>query len=212
MNLDEIKDIITDLSGSGINLAKGRRKNGIYSTYTIPELSDMKAVRSTQIRYSDFNVPADLTGKTFLDLGCNVGTMSFEARRRGALVTGVEYREDRVTLCRIIARYFQMDGMEFHVANFNSLTGKEPWRQEHDIVLCCSVDEYMHDRQSFYNMLFELTGETLYLECNVQRGQSVDMTIMMLVHAGFKYPNIKHLGNGHSGGISRKRIIYRVEK
>ena len=39
------------------------------------------------------HLPADLTGKTALDIGCNAGFYSFELARRGASVLGVDLNE-----------------------------------------------------------------------------------------------------------------------
>ena len=37
-----------------------------------------------------FGMPANLTGKTVLDIGCSDGMFSFEAERRGAIVTAID--------------------------------------------------------------------------------------------------------------------------
>lgn len=225
VDIEWIRSILTELSGSGKSINPTARRHGLYSTMTLPGLDDMQAVRDTLKRFDDFDVPEDLTGKTVLDLGANVGAVSFEAAIRGASrVIGAEYRDDRVSLCNIIAKYFDLnDHVKFFPADFNE--GKQrlkfgpdepppekPWRVSSDIVFCCSVDEYILDRLKFYKMLFEVTNETLYLESNVQRGQSIDMTVVMLSSAGFDLENISHLGNGHSGGISRKRILFKAVK
>lgn len=217
MTVEEIKNEITNLSGSGRRVVPTRR-HGIYSSFTLDGLDDMIAVRDTKRRFYEFGIPDDLTGKTFLDLGCNVGAMSFEAARRGAIVTGVEYREDRVYLCNVIASKWNLDA-KFYQADFN---GKDPngvvyfptedmnkWCKPHDIVMCCSVDEYINDLESFYAMLRDLCSDQLYFECNVQHGQNIEDTIAILERAGF--PIVTYLGSGHSGGISRKRKIYRAK-
>ncbi len=169
----------------------------------------MIAVRDTMKRFDDFIIPPLLAGKTFLDLGANVGAVAFEAAKRGAKVTGVEFRDDRVSLCNVIAESFGLRA-KFYQADFNAPPEIEDpvWYVPHDIVLCCSVDEYINDVPRFYVMLRELTKETLYLECNVQRGQDVQDTLDLLRRAGFS--KVGYLGSGHSGGISRKRKIYRA--
>jgi hypothetical protein len=208
VTLQDIRDDIIVLSGSGKRVVSTRR-NGIYSTFTLPGLDDMKAVRDTKQRFIDFGVPDDLSGKSFIDIGANVGAMAFEAARRGASVTGVEFRHDRVTLCNVISHHFAFDA-KFWQADFNSTIDAVPpvWYRKHDIVLCCSVDEYIDDLETFYDMLNALCDDTLYFECNVQHGQDVEDTLFILERAGFCH--ITYLGAGHSGGISRKRKIYRA--
>lgn len=205
IGLESIRAAIIELSGSGKRVAPGARRHGIYSTMTLPGLDDMPAVRDTKQRFDDFGVPKDLNGTTWLDVGCNVGAMAFEAARRGASVTGVEFRQDRVDLCDVIASKWELNAL-FWQADFNDRREKQVWETQYHSVLCSSVDEYIVDRPGFYSWLNSLCGDTLYFECNVQRDQDVHETIAMLEIAGFI--DVNHLGSGHSGGISRKRKIY----
>ena len=202
MTLEEIRSEIKRLSGSGKRVV-GTRLHGIYSSFTLPGLDDMMAVRDTKKRFDDFGIPENLFPKTFLDLGANVGAMAFEAANRGAQVIGLEYREDRVRLCEAIAnmfatpiqsRFFRADFNDPDIENHIPLLFGKPY----DIVLCCSVDEYISNVQSFYNLLRKVCRETLYFECNRQRDQDTYDTINMLKTAGFH--DVTFLGNGHSGG------------
>lgn len=209
MTLEEIRGHITTLSGSGKRVVSTRR-HGIYSTFTLPGLDDMPGVRDTRQRFADFFVDQDLTGKTFLDLGANVGAMSFEAARRGAVVTGVEYRDDRVWLMQSIANHFGFSNATFVQADFNDPGWVKPiFGQQYDIVLCSSVDEYIDDVLRFYETIWAFTREVCYFESNIQRGVTETETIAALEAAGFK--TVEYLGNGHSGGISRKRKLYRAK-
>lgn len=206
--IEDLKPELIRLSGSGKRVVSTRR-HGLYSTMTLPGFEDMPAVRDTAVRFSDFGIPDDLKGQTFLDMGSNVGAMAFEAARRGAVVTGVEYRQDRVDFCNEVAsRYHEYITAKFFQADFNASPSGE-WSRPHDLVLCSSVDEYIEDRDEFYELLHSLCKTTLYLESNVQeRGHSVDDMAFELSLAGFS--NVDYLGNGHSGGIQRRRKLFRV--
>jgi len=210
LQLSQLRSDLARLSGSGKNLSTQRR-HGIYSTITIDGFDDMPALRDTMKRFSDFNIPKSLEGLTVMDVGSNVGALSFEAARRGASVVGLEYRRDRVDLCDAIAKHTGLDA-GFYRCDLQNMTEEDVpldvWQIEYDIVMCCSVDEYIRDRQWFYQTLREHTKLTLYLESNVQRDQSMMETIAMLYQAGFA--NVKYLGNGHSGGIARRRKLFRA--
>lgn len=212
MTLDEIRSAITLLSGSGKRLSTQRR-HGIYSSFTLPGLDDMVAVRDTLRRFDDFRLsgvtdeePRPLEGQSVLDLGANVGAMTFEFARRGATVTAVEYREDRAELIRQISAHFGLD-VTVHVADFNAREADwSGWKSPHDYVLCSSVDEYISDLESFYDMLREVSqGGTLLLESNVQ--WNFDVLAVLECHG---FSSRAYLGNGHSGGISRKRKLFRA--
>ncbi|MHC1789207.1 class I SAM-dependent methyltransferase [Solidesulfovibrio sp.] len=56
----------------------------------------------------------DFAGRTVVDLGCNFGFFTFQARRLGATeVVGVD-RESRVLAgCELLKRHFEADGVDF---------------------------------------------------------------------------------------------------
>ena len=59
-------------------------------------------------------LPADLTGKTVLDIGCNAGFYSFEMRRRGAArVLGIDTDARYLAQARFASEVLDMDGVEF---------------------------------------------------------------------------------------------------
>lgn len=211
LSLETIRAQIVELSGSGKKVAPGARRHGIYSSFTLDGLSDMQAVRDTKQRFDDFGVPERLDGRFVLDLGSNVGAVAFEFARRGANVCGVEYREDRVQLCTEIARRFELPA-HFQTADFNAFHAwsdvlEHHWaRTRYDIVWCSSVDEYIDNLPFFYGMIRKLCRNQLYFESNLQIKDSQILVESFLNDAGFK--DVKYVGNGHSGGIARKRKLY----
>src|SRR3954468_6849525 len=55
-------------------------------------------------------LPADLTGKTVLDIGCNAGFYSIEMKRRGAeRVLAIDYDEAYLAQARFAARMLEAD-------------------------------------------------------------------------------------------------------
>ena len=50
-------------------------------------LGDYPTVKWRQFAHA---IPADLSGRSVLDIGCNAGFYSFEMARRGAYVTGID--------------------------------------------------------------------------------------------------------------------------
>lgn len=61
---------------------------------TAPEhfLGDYPACKWDRFQHA---IPADLTGKTVLDIGCNAGFYSMEMKRRGAArVLAIDFDED----------------------------------------------------------------------------------------------------------------------
>lgn len=212
--IEFIREELKRTSGGGKRLAPGRRQNGLYCSMTLPGLDDMPAVRNTMERFAAFQVPDDLTGKTFMDIGSNVGAMALEAARRGATTTGLEYRDDRVSLCNVIARHYEMSNATFHVADFNAIVStREDEDEDHqpgclgdvelqDFVLCSSVDRYVDDFVGFYRWLRSLTGGVCLFESDRQSG-SVPLDVVMadLMKAGF---SVDYLGTGPCPFLRRK--------
>lgn len=59
-------------------------------------------------------IPADLTGKSVLDIGCNAGFYSFEMKRRGAArVLGIDHDERYLEQARFAASVLDVGEVEF---------------------------------------------------------------------------------------------------
>lgn len=208
MDIETIRAQITELSGSGKKVMPGARRHGIYSSFTLPGLDDMLAVRDTKQRFDDFGIPERVDGKTIIDIGSNVGAVALEFARRGATVVGVEYRLDRVELCDAMAKRWEL-AATFHQDDFNTLEERwadAPWWRQYDYVWCSSVDEYIANLPWFYGMLRKICGGTLYFESNLQVRNSELLAHCWLKDASFT--NVRYVGNGHSGGIARKRKLF----
>ena len=70
-------------------------------------LGDFPTVKWRSFQHA---VPADLTGKTVLDIGCNGGFYSLEMKRRGAArVVGIDFDADYLAQARFAAEVEQLD-------------------------------------------------------------------------------------------------------
>ena len=64
-------------------------------------------------------MPADLTGKTVLDIGCNAGFYAMEMKRRGAArVLGVDFDEDYLAQARFAA---EVEGLDIEFRQLSRL-------------------------------------------------------------------------------------------
>jgi tRNA (mo5U34)-methyltransferase len=69
--------------------------------------------RAKFARFADA-LPADLTGKTVLDIGCNAGFYSVEMKRRGAArVLGIDSDDRYLAQARLATEALGFDGVEF---------------------------------------------------------------------------------------------------
>jgi tRNA (mo5U34)-methyltransferase len=76
---------------------------------TAPEhfLGDYPAIKWRRFAHA---IPADLSGRTVLDVGCNGGFYSLEMKRRGAArVLGVDHDEDYLRQARFAAEVTELD-------------------------------------------------------------------------------------------------------
>jgi tRNA (mo5U34)-methyltransferase len=72
------------------------------------------------------HLPADLTGWTALDIGCNAGFYSFELARRGARVTGIDREDLYLDQARWAVRAFGLeDRVTFEKAQVHDLAREE---------------------------------------------------------------------------------------
>src|SRR5215218_5148802 len=68
-------------------------------------------------------IPADLTGKSVLDIGCNAGFYSLEMRRRGARVTAIDADAHYLRQARFVADFhgFEIDFRQMSVYDVGTL-------------------------------------------------------------------------------------------
>jgi tRNA (mo5U34)-methyltransferase len=92
-------------------------------------------------------LPADLSGWTALDVGCNAGFYSFELARRGAEITAVDVDPHYLRQARWAARWFGLEArIRFQQRQIYALAGDA---ERYDLVLFMGV---------FYHLRYPLLG------------------------------------------------------
>ena len=127
-------------------------------------LGDYPAVKFA--RFHD-HIPADLTGKTVLDIGCNAGFYSFEMKRRGAArVLGIDTDEHYLRQARFTAQVTGAD-VEFR---------KLPvWQvaqlgETFDLVIFMGVLYHLRHPLLALDLIHEHVAKDMFLFQSMQRG------------------------------------------
>ncbi|MEM7205930.1 MAG: DUF1698 domain-containing protein [Planctomycetota bacterium] len=105
--------------------------------------------------------PADFTGKTVLDVGCNAGFFSFVAKSRGAeRVVGVDADSRYLDQSRFIGRLLglEVELVQDDVHNVARLG-------TFDVVICNGLLYHIHDPAAFLITLANVCRQTLLIEC-----------------------------------------------
>ncbi len=98
-------------------------------------------------------LPADLTGWTALDIGCNSGFYAIELARRGARVTAIDHDPHFLRQARwAIEQFGVTDRVELRAAHLYELSR---WSEHFDLVLFLGV---------FYHLRYPLLGLDLVAE------------------------------------------------
>jgi 2-polyprenyl-3-methyl-5-hydroxy-6-metoxy-1,4-benzoquinol methylase len=151
----------------------------------------------------------DFTGKTVLDIGCNNGSISFEAFNRGASkVLGLELLLPRVNAARSIANFAGINNkVWFYQHNFDKIAvPNAPF----DIVCAFAIDHQTQQPKEFYKKLYAVTGETLLFESSKQPEYRC-WCMKQLEEAGFGY--VKYIGESSASDKKhRSRMCYIARK
>jgi tetratricopeptide (TPR) repeat protein len=122
----------------------------------------------TEVKLRTINsvYPADLTGKTVLDIGTNLGYFAFESFFRGAIrVVGLEQDLERAQLIQEVNRFFR-SGVELYPDRF-SLKMAEKYG-EFDLTFVCSCYHYFYleyrDHDRIMQELARATRQRLIFE------------------------------------------------
>jgi tRNA (mo5U34)-methyltransferase len=107
-------------------------------------------------------LPLDLTGKTVLDVGCNAGFYSFEAKRRGAQrVLGVDGQRQHVRQGLFVRKILGLD-VEFRRLNVYELSPRSVG--QFDITLALGLLYHLKHPILALENLYQITKELLVIE------------------------------------------------
>lgn len=141
-----------------------------YGSFTLPLLSVDASVaqRDSARRLENFGIRrADIEGATILDLGSNIGAMSFELQRfRPARTLGVEYDRDKVMTANRVAALHGLADVTFIPGDIDALT-LDTVGETFDVVLSLAIEGHVADPKRLFRLLADVTRRTLYFEGNI---------------------------------------------
>jgi tRNA (mo5U34)-methyltransferase len=131
-------------------------------------LGDYPAVKWR--RFADA-IPADLSGKSVLDIGCNGGFYAIEMKRRGALrVLGLDHDPDYLRQARFAAQTLGLD-IEFREMSVYDIAGLG---ERFDLVLFLGVLYHLRHPLLALDLIREHVAGDLFVCQSLQRGDPGD--------------------------------------
>lgn len=126
---------------------------------SIPDLG-IEGRMSTEVEFDKIGLPKDLTKKTVLDIGCNIGAFMVESLKRGAVLAhGVEPDLDWRLLCNGIAKEHNLKMFAFDQL-------RKTTYGSYDVVLLLSVTHLVDNPQEVLDDAWKATKELLIVEIN----------------------------------------------
>ncbi|MBI0535583.1 TIGR04290 family methyltransferase [Roseomonas sp. KE2513] len=118
-------------------------------------------------------IPADLTGKSVLDIGCNAGFYSMEMKRRGAArVLGIDSDDRYLAQARLAA---EVTGLEAEFRNL-SVYDVGALGERFDLVIFMGVLYHLRHPLLALDLIHEHVADDLLLFQSMQRGAKTVMT------------------------------------
>jgi tRNA (mo5U34)-methyltransferase len=119
-------------------------------------------------------IPADLTGKSVLDIGCNGGFYSIEMKRRGASrVLGIDFDEDYLAQARFAA---EVTGHDIEFAKL-SVYDVGALGEKFDLVVFMGVLYHLRHPLLALDLIHEHVARDLLLFQSMQRGSAEMMQV-----------------------------------
>ena len=121
-----------------------------------------------KFRKFEHAIPADLTGRTVLDIGCNGGFYSLEMKRRGAAyVLGIDSDERYLGQARLASRVRGMDGIEFRNLSVYDVGALG---RRFDIVIFMGVLYHLRHPLLALDLIREHVAQDMLIFQSMQRG------------------------------------------
>jgi len=159
LNSDQIRARVTELGDWFHNMdLKGVRTAPDHFLYDYP---------ANKFARFEHAIPADLTGKSVLDIGCNAGFYSLEMKRRGAdRVLGVDFDDRYLAQARFAAEVEQAD-IEFRKLSVYDLAAL---KERFDLVIFMGVLYHLRHPLLALDLIHEHVADDLLLFQSMQRG------------------------------------------
>ena len=114
-------------------------------------------------------IPADLTGKTVLDIGCNAGFYSMEMKRRGAAqVLGIDFDDDYLAQARFAA---EVEGLDIEYRQM-SVYDVAALGRRFDVVFFIGVLYHLRHPLLALDLIHEHVAGDLLVFQSLQRGSN----------------------------------------
>ena len=127
-------------------------------------LGDYPSVKFDAFKHA---IPANLTGKSVLDIGCNGGFYSIEMKKRGAdRVVGIDSDEDYLKQARFAARVNEVD-IEFRQMNVYEVP---QLKEMFDVVIFMGVLYHLRHPLLALDLLYDHVTKDLLVFQSMQRG------------------------------------------
>ena len=114
------------------------------------------------------HLPADLSGKTVLDIGCNAGFYSMEMKRRGASrVLGIDSDDRYLAQARLAAEALGYDNIEFRKVDVYDVGALG---EKFDVVIFMGVLYHLRHPLLALDLIYEHVAGDMLLFQSLQRG------------------------------------------
>lgn len=145
----------------------------LHGVSTAPEhfLGDYPRVKWRRFAHA---LPADLSGKTVLDIGCNAGFYSMEMKRRGAArVLGIDFDDDYLAQARFAAEVEDLD-IEFRKLSVYDIAALG---ERFDLVIFIGVLYHLRHPLLALDLIHEHAARDLLVFQSMQRGSDSTLQV-----------------------------------
>ena len=196
---EELREVCQSFEGrasSGGAIGSRRhqcKSNRIYGSFRLPGflVSAEEAQRDSAKRFAKFSIqPSDISGFSLLDLGSNIGAMTFCAQAMDPVRSlGIEYDKKKVETSQRISSFGGLRNVEFRQGDIDRISTADLGGQW-DVVFCLAIESHVKDEEHLYSLLSEVTGRVLFFEGN--GGCDIAAVTARLRRGGFR--EIRELG------------------
>ncbi len=139
---------------------------GAHQTIQFPDGFTIKGGRD-ESRLSQFGLPEDLSDSSVLDIGCNIGAVCIECKKRNAKsVSGLDKNPDLVKCAQGVAKVFDFD---INYKPFDIM--QDTIDQKYDIVFFLNVFHHLTEKGKIKALrtLDKITVKQMYFEAPTQK-------------------------------------------
>ena len=214
ISFDKHRKIRSELISLNKDLDKSYYDYGEGFFYQSLPVINLKGLRDTSKRIEKLNLEKFIEGKSFLDIGTNIGSIPLSIKNNFKYCLGIDHNPDVINIAIKVKEYLKNDNIDFVCANFLTFEFQQKFELILSLANHSTFDKGINDTKKYFEKISELLLKDgiLILESHSPLYESSDSHLQLVKNLKKDYQIIDHGKYDFGNYYDQKRIFHIMKK